>query len=125
MIPLLVHGMIKCLTPSLSHLKGSTVIACSSHVGGNITTGIQQSQRGRSQSYGGQDTPSRRAYLPHSNTNSEKGSGGETIVLSECHLTPYENTGEGDLSDGDDVGGTIELGQSSARVSCDECGCEL
>ena len=56
----------------------------------------------------------------------EKGSGGDTIVLSERHLTPYENTGEGDLSDGDDVGGgTIELGQSSVKVSCDECEGEL
>ena len=48
----------------------------------------------------------------------EDSSGGETIVLSQQHLTPYENTGEGDLSDGDDVGGgTIELGQSSVKVS--------
>ena len=108
--------MIECLIPSLSHLEGSTVIACSSHVGGNITTGIQQSLRGRFQTYGGQDTPSRRPNLPHSATMAEKGSRGETIVLSEKHLTPYENTGEGDLSDGDDIG---------VRVSCDECEGEL
>ena len=65
-------------------------------------------------------------YLSHSATMPEKGSGGDTIELSQRFLTPYENTGESDLSDGDDVGGgTIELGQSSVRVSCDECESEL
>ena len=43
-------------------------------------------------------------------------------MLSQRYLTPYENTGEDDLSDGDDgVGGTIESGQSSGKVSCGEC----
>ena len=112
--------MIKCLTPSLSHLKGSTVIACSSHVGGDITTGIQPPQRGRPQFYAGRYALLMQSHPFHSDMMPEKGSRGETIVLSQRHLTPYENTGEGDLSDGDDVEGrTIELG--SVRVSCDEC----
>ena len=77
----------------------------------------QSKSFGRFNSYSGEDNP--RSYpQPTPTTLTGPITGGQTIELSQRHLTPYENTGEGDLSDGDDVGGgTIELGHSSVRVS--------
>ena len=86
---------------------------------GAQTGGVSDSQSksyGRSNSYSGWDNP--RSYpQPAPTTPTGPITPGQTIVLSQHHITPYENTGEGDLSEGDDGGGTIELGQSSVRVS--------
>ena len=85
----------------------------------------QSKSFGRFNSFSGEDN--HRSYTqPTPTTPTGPITGGQTIVMYQRRLTPYENTGEGDLSDGDDVGGgTIELGQSSVRVSvmvhCGEC----
>ena len=105
------------------------------YIGCDSTTGAQTDRSnsqphsfGRFNSYSGQDNP--RSYpQPTPTTPTGPITGGQTIKLSQRHLKSYENTGEDDLSDSDDVGGgTIELGQSSVRVSvmsvrvsCTEC----
>ena len=91
---------------------------------GAQTGGVSDSQSksyGRSNSYSGEDNP--RSY-PRPTPTTGPFTGGQTIVLSQRRLTPYENTVDDDLSDGDDVGGgTIILMVSvmSVRVHCGEC----
>ena len=98
------------------------------YIGRDSTTGAQNDRVSDSQSksfgrfnnYSGEDNPY--SYpQPTPTTPTGPITGGQTIVLSQHHLTPYENTGEGDLSDGDDVG---ELVQPEFRVGeSDECKC--
>ena len=80
-------------------------------IGRDSTTGAQTDRVsdsqphsfGRFSLYGSQDNP-RSMPQPTPTTPAEPITGGQTIALSQRHLTPYENTGEGDLSDGDDEG---------------------